>query len=481
MDRAVNEYVKKHNMIAKGDKIAVGVSGGADSMCLLLFLMSVKEKYGLRLVVIHVNHGIRGESADRDEAYVRSFCETNGIEFRPVHADIPTLAKQSGCTEEEAGRNFRYETFFRICHEEGLNKIAVAHNRDDNAETVLFNLFRGSNISGMRGIAPVREREGVTVIRPLLATTRAEIEEYLEKKGVAFCTDETNATDEYSRNRLRNSVLPYIKENINSSAVAHITGFAEQAGEIEEFIAVLTDEAMTTLTSVGKLSVNGETVEVYADAVAGMRKLIAHSVIRRIIGGLAGSLKDIEEKHVASVYELAGKGTGKKLSLPYGIEVRTEYGRLVFKRSGKDPLPNSDLGGAQPLCICITGEGDYPIGSDRTVLSVRIKDRKDCPAGLKNDYTKWFDYDRIQGNLCIRNRREGDWLMIRSASGGRSARKLLKRLFMDEKVERAERERMFLLAEDSHILWAIGKRRDDSYLVTDETQKVLEVTIRYGG
>lgn len=481
MDKAVTEYVKKHNMIAQGDRIAVGVSGGADSMCLLLFLLSVKDRYGLRLVVIHVNHGIRGASADRDEEYVRSFCEKNGIEFRPVHADIPRLAVQTGCTEEEAGRNFRYETFFRICHEEGLNKLAVAHNRDDNAETVLFNLFRGSNISGMRGIAPVREREGVTVIRPLLATSRAEIEKYLGKKGVAFCTDETNATDEYSRNRIRLSVLPYVKENINSSAAAHITSFAEQAGEIEEFIGVLTDEAMTTLESVGRLSISGDEVRVDADAIAGMRRLIAHSVIRRLIGDLAGSLKDIEEKHVASAYALASKGTGKKVSLPYGIEVRRAYGQIVFKRVAEACKTAAGPDAEQPLCIDITGEGEYPLGSGNAVLSVRIKSRKDCPAGLKNDYTKWFDYDRIQGNLCIRNRREGDWLMIRSGVSGRSAKKLLKRLFMDEKVERAERERMFLLAEDSHILWAIGKRRDDSYLVTDETQKVLEVTIRYGG
>ncbi len=462
-------------MLSRGDGVAVGVSGGADSMCLLNILFSLRDRFGLRLIAVHINHGIRGASADADEHFVEAFCREKGIEFRAFHADIPGLAKEKGLTEEEAGRQFRYECFEKVCREEGLDCIAVAHNRDDNAETVLFNIVRGSGISGLRGISPVRDLDGIKLIRPLLDCSRAMIEEYLAREGVGFRTDETNLTEEYSRNRIRNTVIPVLTEYINSEASAHIAAAAGRAAELEDFVTKTAEGELERLRADGGYSEemrDGRVVRITIDAgeAANMHIALRSVIIRDVLGRLAGKKKDIGEVHVKAVDALISGGVGKSADLPYGITARRDYERLMLETvpetaedEEKEPFFREikDLGAERTKI-------DLPDGSTLYLSVVPYEKKLNIP---RNDYTKYFDYDKIEGSIAVRTRSTGDHLLVRN--GGSLCRKSLKTWFIDSKVPEADRDGKRLLAAGPHVLWILGMRRDDSCFVTDETRRIL--------
>ena len=202
MYRKVREYIKTWQMLGREDKVIAGISGGADSICLLFMLLELKEEMEFRIAAVHIHHGLRNETADRDEAYVRSVCGKENVELFVYHEDVKQYAKERGLTKEEAGREVRRRCFLEVLREQGGTHIATAHHKNDNAETVLWNLCRGTGLKGMGGISP---KNGVW-IRPLLCLERKEIESYLEKGGISYCTDETNLEDAYTRNRIRNHV-----------------------------------------------------------------------------------------------------------------------------------------------------------------------------------------------------------------------------------------------------------------------------------
>ena len=479
MEQKVIDYIKLNNMLSRGDGAAVGVSGGADSMCLLNILFSLKDRFGLKLIAVHVNHGIRGASADADEHFVEAFCREKGIEFRAFHADIPKLAKEKGLTEEEAGRQFRYECFANVCAEEDLKCIAVAHNRDDNAETVLFNIARGSGISGLRGIAPVRAFGEYTIIRPLLDCSRAEIEEYLADKGIAFRTDETNLTEEYSRNRIRNTVIPILKESINSEAAAHIAGAAKRAAELEDFLACEAKKRVEELKAAGKYTEKtdeGRIVRIGIDtgALEAMHPALRSVILRGAMGALAGKLKDIEEIHVRAAEGLIAIQVGRSLDLPYGITARRDYGSIVLETVKKPENTAFSYKvteiGSEPCEVLL------PDGKRLILRLIPCEKNLNIPG---NDYTKFFDYDKIKGSIAVRTRREGDHLLVKAGAGsGKLCSKSLKTWFIDNKIPGPDRDGMILLAEDSHVLWIAGRRRDDSCYVTDDTQRILVAELK---
>ena len=239
MIEKVKNYVKQYKMLVPGDIVVAGVSGGADSLCLLFMLKELAEEIPLQLAVVHVNHGIRKE-AEEDAAYVEQICKGLNVPFFLKEADVEAIAKSQGISTEEAGRNVRYEAFSEVLTQftEGelhtfskKGKIAVAHTANDRAETMLFHLFRGTGLTGLSGIKPVRDR----VIRPLLCLDREEIERYLEKKEIAFCIDRTNNEDTYTRNKIRHHILPFAEKNICTGTVSHMNKTAEMLLETEEF------------------------------------------------------------------------------------------------------------------------------------------------------------------------------------------------------------------------------------------------------
>ena len=228
----IENYIRQYHMIEKGDRIVIGVSGGADSVCLLMALCSLQEKLGFQVLVCHVNHELRGEEAAQDEAYVEMLCHKMQVPFFAFHENVELIAKKRKESLEEAGRYVRRQAFEQLCREQGGTKIATAHHSNDNAETMLLNMARGTGLRGLCGIRPVYGKW----IRPLLELSREEIEQWLKDCGISYCIDETNQEDEYTRNRIRHHIIPVLEEQVNTRAVEHFVKLSEQAEEIYEYL-----------------------------------------------------------------------------------------------------------------------------------------------------------------------------------------------------------------------------------------------------
>lgn len=460
----VDRFACRHGMLEDCDGIVVGLSGGADSVCLINVLDILKGRYGYDIYAVHVNHCIRGEEALRDEKFCKELCNKLGIQFKSVRRDVHDFAKKSGLTDEEAGRKVRYEEFGKVADmlaDDGkVIKIATAHNLNDNAETVLFNMFRGSRLSGMAGIRAVNDR----IIRPLLCAGRDEIEFFLEEMGSCYCIDSTNLTDDYTRNIIRHKILP-VACQVNSDAIRHV-------GEAAEFSLA----AVRFIDSFGQ-KVYGELVRNEGKAFVINREelleqdpVIRKWIIRRMIGGMAGSLKDIESIHVDICMDLLESGTGKKVNLPYNIIAENEYDVFKIYTNKRQVIPDININVSEIIQGNVNGR-EYEICVPQGAYKFLIIDKIDSNI-WKNDYTKWFDYDKIKNDVSLRYRSAGDYIIINH--DGR--RKKLKDFFIDNKIPVEKRNSLVMLAAGSEILYIPGYRGSEAYHVTDETKKVLKVT-----
>ncbi|MCF2554740.1 tRNA lysidine(34) synthetase TilS [Faecalicatena contorta] len=441
MYQKVRAYVEKYHMLEQGDKVIAGVSGGADSVCLLFMLMELSREMHLQITVIHVHHGLRGESADADAAYVQKLCRELHISCRVVYEDVHRYAHERGLTVEEAGRVVRRNAFEAALYELGADKIALAHHRDDNAETLLWNLCRGTGLKGMGAIAPVR---GIW-IRPLLCLSRKEIESYLEKREVSYCTDESNFENTYTRNKIRNQVIPFLESNINERASEHMAAAAEQMQLLSQYISAEVEKyrkICTKNTENGRLILVKETYEKVPET---LKPYVVHEVLCEA----SGHRKDIEAVHIRLLHELFKKQTGRSIQLPYGITAYRCYEGIEFASE--------------------TEEQEIEEGKVHfRVFPCTDEIREAFP---QIPYTKWFDYDIIKNTVKIRHRQPGDYITIDAS--GRTQK--LKQYFINEKIPREERERIWLAADGSHIMWIIGYRQNQIYQITDKTKRILEM------
>ncbi|MBQ6967087.1 MAG: tRNA lysidine(34) synthetase TilS [Lachnospiraceae bacterium] len=453
----VMKVMTDHRMADRGDRIIIGVSGGADSMCLLFLMSEISESMGFRPEVIHVHHGIRGKSADEDERYVKEICERLKISVKSVHVDVPSFAEKEGLSEEEAGRILRY----RIFEEEKPDKIAIAHHSEDSAETLLFNLFRGTGLKGLAGIQPVSGK----IIRPLIFFSREEIEEYCREKGIRYRTDETNEDLSYARNRIRRSIIPEA-EKINSSALKHILEASERIGEAREFVENAAEELFLRAADLSEMP---KRLVLKGEQLKGSPGILKDSVVKKCIVRSAGREKDITSLHVKETEMLLDSSSGKKISLPYGITVRNNFGDLVFSREDKEG------GEAYPEVPLLIGDEEEEISGilpDGQIFKVRLLEKTDNIPNLA--YTKWLDYDKIKDGALWRTRRSGDRISIQGGS------KKVKELFIEEKIPREERDSIYFLADGSEAVWIPGMRIGHKYKVTEETKRVLRVSLEKG-
>lgn len=451
MLKKVISYIEKNKILQDGDSVLLGVSGGADSVCMLHVLYSLREKYHLKLYVVHVNHGIRGSEAKRDADFVEQMAENLQIPFRVVTANIPEMAKEQKLSEEEAGRIFRYNTFEQVANEVGANKIAVAHNLNDNSETVLFNLFRGSRLKGLTGISPMRGQ----IIRPLLCCSRNEIEQYLQENNLSYCTDSTNKETDYSRNRIRLKLMPYIKENINQKAEYNIVNAAENLSQVYEYIYGEAQKAYRIHVKDNVLLNSAEDLNV----------VILQEVVRMWILENTGRLKDIKANHVNIVIGLLSNQVSKKSELPYGLKLIKTYEGvkvLLENNEGKDSNGQTII------------EDGKIFNTEKITVTVENEsfDKSNIPDLL---YTKWLDYDKIKG-LTLRKRLPGDYIEISGSESGRSVKKKLKKYFIDNKIPQEERNNIWLLADGNHVVWIVGYRISEMCKVTDSTKRIIKIT-----
>jgi tRNA(Ile)-lysidine synthase len=464
----VIEYTKKYHMIEQGDRIVVGVSGGADSVCLLYALYKLFAESDIALTAVHVNHGLRGEEADRDEQFVRTLCQRLGIPFLSFTCNIRELAIMEGLTEEEAGRNARYQTFLQVCEQQKCNKIAVAHNKNDSAETILFHLFRGTSIKGLTGIEPVRVIHSgfgdITIIRPLLCVERKEIEAYLCKEAIPYQIDSTNLTEDYSRNKIRNRILNYATEEINSGAVGNINEAALKLREALDYI-----EHNVNLRYHMLVRQEEKAFLITANELSKEAIVIQKGVIRKIMEELCGSLKDLEAKHIDAVLDLMNKQVGKYVNLPYGMIARRDYEEISFYLDTKEAPNCSVTMGIKPMPVAIPGTINLPQIRKRLETNIiRYEKNNTIP---KSSCMKWFDYDKIENAVEIRTRREGDYIQI----NGKGGHKKLKDYFIDRKIPKDQRDSQILITDGNHIMWipGTGDRISEKYKVDEKTTKVL--------
>ena len=446
--KAIVDFVKEQDMLSVTGRLGVicGISGGADSVFLLHALLSMStdrracsNEYVIRAV--HVNHMIRGEEADRDEAFVKKLCEFLGVPLTICREDIPALAKKEGMTVEEAGRAYRYSCFEKeaetlIC--EGLAeevRIAVAHNRNDLAETVIYNMVRGSSVSGLAGIPPKRDR----IIRPLLMTSRDEIEECISLLGADYVIDSTNLSHDYTRNKIRLDIMPLLRE-INDGADRHIAQLALDALDIRK-------------------SVQGERVLAMIEEACGKRK-------------------DITREHISAVLKLYDKENGKKVDLPYGLEAVKENNTVVIRKIEDSSKRINEW--FEGLIRAAEAENSEVISPDEyreitkadySVIGRILERTMDFSEGLsisKKEYTKMVDCDKLETVPVFRTPQEGDYMVVTSEG----KKKKLSRIFTDAKVPQEIRKTFPVVACGNEVIWAVGLRLGESAKITDETKKI---------
>jgi len=461
MIEKVRNYVEQYGMLSPNDTVVAGVSGGADSLCLLFLLNEFAYEMPLNIVVVHVNHKLRKEAGE-DASYVRRICTDLEIPFFLKEFDVEELAKKQGISTEEAGRNVRYRAFYEVLEQcpgtGGRGKIAVAHTANDRAETMLFHLFRGTGLTGLSGIKPVRGQ----IIRPLLCLERTEIEKYLEEKGAAFCIDRTNCEDTYTRNKIRHHILSYAEENICGSSVSHMNRTAEMLLETEEF---LKEQTLQIYRRIVKKQDAGSYISVkeFRDLPLLLQKRVLLLCMEEIKTGR----KDIGAVHIETVRELFYKEGNKEQFLPHGICARREFDNVfIGKQTEAEKNPVIKL-------VHIPGEIEIEGLGVFEFTCLEYDKSKIIP---EKTYTKWFDYDKIIKSLVLRTRQTGDYLTIDEAL----SKKTLKKYLIQEKVPQVKRDKTYVLAEENHILWVIGYRISQYYKVGPKTKKILQVRLRGG-
>ncbi len=555
----VRNYLIQHHMVNPGDLVIAAVSGGADSLCLLLVLEDLRDELGYKLEAVHVEHGIRGEESLADAHFVEKLCQERGIPLHIYSVDVPRYIAEHGGGLEEAARKLRYEAFAKAADEKGQEgyaqavgekeqedyaspagknrqedyaqaadekglegyapeqiKIALAHHMQDQAETVLFRLARGTGIAGLAGMEPVRrDGRGYTYIRPLLGTAREEIEAYLTGCGQTYCTDATNLDESYARNRIRGQVLPELSK-VNAQAARHIAQTAELAVEQQDYIESIARQELAHIawsTEQKSARVAGaDRISVNIDKLSQLHPALQREMLRQALYEVAAHQKDLTSGHVQQLMELTQKTSGSRISLPYGVQAVREFDRLVIQkqpderkskeeRSKKERSKKErniedgacyhdesqsaeDLQSEEPEQIVISPDQIQKWGeSGEEVLlqlsgtemmhirfyacvafseaeGVRVIFRYQEPTTEENlsdfrkkSYTRSFNYDMIKGGFTIRRRRPGDYFYMKDGH-----RKKLKQYLIEEKIPASERQKLWLLTRDSQVLWVVGIR-----------------------
>ena len=485
----VKKYIAEYHMISEGDTIVAGISGGADSVCLLHILCELSKETDFRLLAVHVHHGVRAE-ADKDADYVECLCHELHIPFFLKKVNMAEYAKENGLSPEEAGRKLRYQAFEDILEKENMQgsayKIAVAHNHNDRAETMLFHLFRGSGLKGLGSIRPVRDK----IIRPLLCLDRTEIEAYLEERKIAFCIDSTNDEDTYTRNKIRHHILAYAETDICRNAAAHINSAADVLTETEDFLTRQTELAYKRCLECHAELKDGTTAEentkdadkviLNLDILRKEDSFLQKRILIRCLEQITPYRQDIVSEHIHNIMDIIGKEGCKELSLPYHINVYKEYSRLIFYK-----IEDTNSSGQDEDCIKQASESlSVPVPGEVSVPGVGVFEFKYIEENdffykkgqiiPEKTYTKWFDYDKITTVLLLRTRKTGDYLTINHAL----QKKSLKEYMINEKIPKKKRESIYLLADGSHILWIPGYRISQFYKVNENTKRILQVQLR---
>ena len=443
MRKKARNTIEKFHMFPRQAHIVVGLSGGADSVALLHVLSSLKEEFQWEITAVHIHHGLRGEDADKDAAFAEEFCKKLDISCIVRRFDVKAEAKGRKLGEEETGRILRYEVFQKVAGKDGF--IAVAHHRQDQAETLLMRLCRGTGLTGLVGMSPVNGN----ICRPLLFCGRAEIEQYCKENDLNWQEDATNQEERYIRNKLRLKVLPILAE-INPKAVAHISETAELLALEEDF---LEQQASACYESV---KLDGAEVALDRQKLLELHPAMRKRVLRKAMSEFLSA--DVSQVQIEALEDMLKKETGKSRDFLEGIHAENRYDALVLS-------PKREKAEGYQYALFVDETVVIPEGGISVTLWL-----SETYVGNTDD-TKCFDFEKLNGELSCRTRKTGDFIPMKNG------RKKIKDLFIDEKVPRKEREIFPLIAVGEEVLWAVGLRVSERHQPDENTKNYLYVKI----
>lgn len=468
----VSAAMDEYSMLPRGAEVAVALSGGADSVCLLDALLRLSKTKKFTVCAAHLNHMIRGEEAERDMKFCGDLCEKLGVALYTEKRDVPKLAEENGLTDEEAGRRARYDFFARLMSERDIKAAATAHNKNDRAETVLMRIIRGTGLSGLRGI---RYKRGDSVIRPLLDVTRSEIEEYCEAAGLEYITDSTNSDARYTRNNIRLNLLPLIEKEFNPSVVNALCNLADSAAEDADFMEGYAERLYARLRP--PLTNSG----IKALHIESLRTVAQKSIVSRLIMLCAkdamGEDYKPERKHIEAVHKIIdGESSGTEL--PGGLRVSERYGWLEFWASDKDKNNAESLNSCNNIEFCVEVGADKLYNIEKTGAEISITlIGKDALGAMKGDIL--LDADKLglddesikTARFKLRSRIAGDRIAV--YKNGKT--KKLKSLFIDRKIRREDRAAVPVLCFGDEIIAVLGVRVSEIYKPDKHTKNYLVV------
>ncbi|MCE7791271.1 tRNA lysidine(34) synthetase TilS [Salipaludibacillus sp. CUR1] len=461
MKQAINSFISRHELINAGDHLLLAVSGGPDSMAMLHFFHKMKEDIPLIISVAHVDHGLRGEYSKKDAELVSSYCGRLNVPYYLYEADVKALKEKEGLSTQEAARTCRYKWFAGLMEKLGADKLVTAHHGDDQVETMLMRQIRGS-LSGRKGIPVKRPFAEGWLVRPFLAVEKSDLEAYCERHGIPYNEDASNQTDLYLRNRIRNHVLSFVKEE-NPKVHEAFQWQSEVWAEEEMW---LQSEAERFASGIITRREENETVISLPEL-----KKIPNALQRRVIHLILNYLSiknqlQIDRSHIESVIGLLKNShPSALLHLPNHTVVEKSYDHLIFMINDSADFHRIDH--FEPQELAIPGETELPLG--------KLLITPDSPQADKNasEDSVWFDMDKLTLPLIVRARLPGD----RMSFFGSSGTKKLKDLFMEEKVPKRDRDLWPVVTDrQGKIVWVPLLKRSNEAVVDSESGRVIKLT-----
>jgi tRNA(Ile)-lysidine synthase len=462
----VRQTIREHRLLEPGDRVLAAVSGGVDSVVLLHALLALREELGITVLVAHVDHGLRGEVSRQDRAFVEQLAAQWQLDVLAESFDVKEYAKLYGLSTQAAAREVRYDFLSKAAQAAGATKLATAHHADDQAETVLMRILRGTGLRGLGGI-PIRRREegaDAELIRPLLQVWRAEIESYARDNGILYREDASNASTQYLRNKIRIQLLPELAAAYNEGVKAHLVQLAEQAREDDQYLNELAEREYLRIC---QTDADGS---ISADVrLLGVIPLpLQRRVITLILYYLRGHTSQWEQVHIESIGSLlTNRYPSAELHLPHGIVARRVYDRLFFTAAQAAP-PASEVPPA-PCELSKLGRYELP----EYGIALELREVEGVPSRPRDAWVAHFDADELlSSRIYIRSRAAGD--LVRPI--GLHGTKRISDVFVDAKVPKAERATWPLFCINDSIAWVVGLTRGQAGLVTSKTQRTLVVS-----
>lgn len=459
--RKVRRYIDRHDMIQPGDKVLVAVSGGSDSLTLLGILEEIMPEYRGSLHVFHLDHMMRGESSAKDALFVQAIAASKNIPVTVLYYDVPAYRKENKLSPEEAAREVRHTLMRQVAEEVGADKIAVGHTADDQAETFLMRVIRGTGTDGLRGIPPVNG----PIIRPLLELWREDTCRYCQDRGLTPCVDESNTDERLTRNKIRRRLLPFIADEFNQSIKDELVREAESVSADIDFLEDATEAAWA-----GIGNVEGERAELRREDLLDQPLAIRRRLVRRAVKAAAGGLRGIDFRHVGDILEKVVNGqSGSSLRLPGGLIAGREYDIIYIEFGGRTEARKATA--RRPVVMKIPGitkvAGDIIIEAATGAMDTNAE------LPVSQDIAI-IDAGRLGEKITVRPVKEGD----RFHPLGMSGTKKVQDFFVDEKVPRSARTTALVVDSDGAIVWLVGYRLDHRYRVTDATKNTMVLHVR---